>query len=550
MKKKIIPIMLMSMLTVSSSVYAFSDVDNHWAKDSIDKLSQINIVKGYEDNTFRPDRNMTRAEVATIINRLTGAKKESLKYIPDLDRQSWYSSEIRKSVQTGVITGDENGYVRPTAYITREEVVTMLSRAFYVSGNTTLAENYIDEEEISKWSKDYFATFVNYKYIMGYEDETIRPKAYITRSEFVTLLGRMFNTIAVGGMHTGKVDGNIIIAGDNVVLNNLTINGNLVIAAGTSKTLTLKNVEVKGNLILCEEMDIEKIYVQGKKIYAYERESDTLEQYKNDEYGIEFSISNQVKIIEAWKEKDIDYFENNMLLMNIEQSDDYYLKSIESIGKKKIRDVDRSYKITERGTINNAFYLLYEPLSRSENYKYLVIKRDNTVYTILFRNITLDNLVDNVLTTLKLIDGEKISDRNFEIYQNRKLSLKFTYRSGYVGVDDSYNTKKIYSGDAPFKLFIQVNTVTDMSDYSFDQLQAMLKQIARKDGELVKTENMKIISNDAVKFKILTSENKMIYSLYIVVGNNLYDLILTANEDVMDELGDYLFDEIIRSLEI
>lgn len=550
MKKKIIPIMLMSMLTVSSSVYAFSDVDNHWAKDSIEKLSQINIVKGYEDNTFRPDKNMTRAEVVTIINRLIGAQKESLKYIPDLDRQSWYSSEIRKSVQTGVIMGDENGYVRPTSYVTREEVVTMLSRAFYVSGNTTLTENYVDKEEISKWSKDYFATFVNYKYIMGYEDETIRPKAYITRSEFVTLLGRMFNTIAVGGMHTGKVDGNIIIAGDNVVLNNLTINGNLVIAAGTSKTLTLKNVEVKGNLILCEEMDIEKIYVQGKKIYAYERESDTLEQYKNDEYGIEFSISNQVKIIEAWKEKDIDYFENNMLLMNIEQSDDYYLKSIESIGKKKIRDVDRSYKITERGTINNAFYLLYEPLSRSENYKYLVIKRDNTVYTILFRNITLDNLVDNVLTTLKLIDGEKISDRNFEIYQNRKLSLKFTYRSGYVGVDDSYNTKKIYSGDAPFKLFIQVNTVTDMSDYSFDQLQAMLKQIARKDGELVKTENMKIISNDAVKFKILTSENKMIYSLYIVVGNNLYDLILTANEDVMDELGDYLFDEIIRSLEI
>ena len=550
MKRKIIPIMLMSMLTVSSSVYAFSDVDNHWAKDSIEKLSQINIVKGYEDNTFRPDQNMTRAEVATIINRLIGAKKESLKYIPDLDRQSWYSSEIRKSVQTGVITGDENGYVRPTSYVTREEVVTMLSRAFYISGNTTLTENYADEEEISKWARDYFATFVNYKYIMGYEDETIRPKAYITRSEFVTLLGRMFNTIAVGGMHTGKIDGNIIIAGDNVVLNNLTINGNLVIAAGTSKTLTVKNVEVKGNLILCEEMDIDKIYVQGKKIYAYERESDTLEQYKNDEYGIEFSISNQVKIIENWKEKDIDYFESNMLLINIEQSDDYYLKSIDSIGKSKIREVDRLYRIVEQGTINNAFYLLYKPLSRSENNKYLVIKRDNTVYTILFRNITLDNLVDNVLATLKLIDGEKIVDRKSEIYQNRKLSLKFTYRSGYVGVDDSYNTKKIYSGDAPFKLFIQVNTVTDMSDYSFDQLQAMLKQIARKDGELVKTENMKIISNDAVKFKILTSENKMIYSLYIVVGNNLYDLILTANEDVMDELGDYLFDEIIRSLEI
>lgn len=550
MKRKIIPIVLMSMLTVSSSVYAFSDVDNHWAKDSIEKLSQINIVKGYEDNTFKSDKNMTRAEVATIINRLIGASKESLKYIPDLDRQSWYSSEIRKSVQTGVITGDENGNVRPTSYVTREEVVAMLSRAFYISGNSTLVENYTDESEISEWAKDYVATFLNYKYIMGYEDGTIRPKANITRSEFVTLLGRMFKTIAVGGVHTGRIEGNLIITGDNVVLNNLVVDGNLVIAAGTSYTLTLKNVEVKGNVILCEETNIDEIYVQGKKIYAYEREAGTLEQYKNDEYGIEFSISNKIKIIEAWKEKDINYFEDNMLLINIEQSDDYYLKSIDTIGKKKIREVDRLYEITEKGTINNAFYLLYEPLSRSENYKYLVIKRDNTVYTLLFRNITLDNLVDNVLTTLKLIEGEKINDRNFEIYKNRKLSLKFTYRSGYVGVDDSYNTKKIYSGDAPFKLFIQVNTVTDMADYTFDQLQYMLKQIARKDGELIKTENMKIINNNAVKFKILTSENKIIYSLYIVVGNNLYDLILTANEDTMDELGDYLFDEIIRSLEI
>lgn len=550
MKRKIIPIVLMSMLTVSSSVYAFSDVDNHWAKDSIEKLSQINIVKGYEDNTFKPDKNMTRAEVATIINRLIGASKESLKYIPDLDRQSWYSSEIRKSVQTGVITGDENGNVRPTSYVTREEVVAMLSRAFYISGNSTLIGNYNDESEISEWAKDYFATFLNYKYITGYDDGTIRPKANITRSEFVTLLGRIFKTIAAGGVHTGRIDGNLIITGDNVVLKNLIVDGNLVIAAGTSYTLTLKNVEVKGNVILCEETNIDEIYVQGKKIYAYEREAGTLEQYKNDEYGIEFSISNQIKVIEIWKEKGINYFEDNMLLINIEQSDDYYLKSIDTIGKKKIREVDRLYEITEKGTINNAFYLLYEPLSRSENYKYLVIKRDNTVYTLLFRNITLDNLVDNVLTTLKLIEGEKINDRNFEIYKNKKLSLKFTYRSGYVGVDDSYNTKKIYSGDAPFKLFIQVNTVTDMADYTFDQLQYMLKQIARKDGELIKTENMKIINNNAVKFKILTSENKIIYSLYIVIGNNLYDLILTANEDTMDELGDYLFDEIIRSLEI
>ena len=40
------------------------------------------------------------------------------------------------------------------------------------------------------------------------------------------------------------------------------------------------------------------------------------------------------------------------------------------------------------------------------------------------------------------------------------------------------------------------------------------------------------------------------YSLYIVIGNNLYDLIFTADEDVMNEIGDNLFDEIIKSIEI
>lgn len=551
MKKKIIPIVLVSMLTFSSTAYAFSDIDEHWAKTSIEELSKINIVKGYEDNTFRPDQNMTRAEVATIINRLTGATEESSKYIPDIDRQSWYSIEIRKAVQSGVIKGDENGFVRPTSYITREEVVAMLSRAFYISQNTEIKKSYIDEDEISQWAKDYVSTFINNEYINGYEDKTLKPKGYVTRAEFVTMLGRVFKTIATVGIHTGTIDGNFIVVGNNVVLKDLTISGDLIISNGASKTLKLNNINVNGNLILCEEIEkTEQINLNGEIIRTYEKESTVLEQYKNTEYGIEFSIPKQVKVIETWNDKKIDYSEENLLLINIQQSEDYYLKSIDSIGKKKIREVDRNYKILEQGTMGNAFYLLYKPLSREENYEYLVIKRDETVYTILFRNVSLDNLVDNVFTTLKLVEGTKISDRKFEIYKNKKLGLKFWYRSGYVGVDDSYNTQKIYSGDAPFKLFIQVNTVTDMANYSFKQVESLLKQLARKDGELLKTETMQIINNNAVKFEILTSENKIIYSLYIVVGNNLYNLIFTASEEVMDEFGDYLFDEMIRSLEI
>lgn len=550
MKKKIIPIVVMSMFISSSSVFAFSDTDSHWAKDSIQELAKTNIVKGYEDGTFKPDNNMTRAEVATIINRLIGATKESSSYIPDLDRQSWYSQEIRKAMQSGIIKGDENGYVRANSYVTREEVVVMLSRAFYFSCDEVLDNSFKDEDQISSWAKDSFFAFIKLGYINGYEDGSLRPKGNITRAEFITILQRIFECIGVSGIYEGTINGNLIVTEPSVVLKNITISGDLIIAAGTTKTLKLNNVLVNGNLILFEEIEENNIKVNGETIKVYENETYVLGQYKNEDYGIEFSISSIAQIVEKWNETDIDYSKENLLLINIEQSEDYYLQSIESIGKKKIREVDRYYKIVEQGTINNAFYLLYKPSTRDENYKYLVIKRDNTVYTLLFRNVTLDNLVDNVMATLKLTDGSKITDRNFEIYKNRKLGLKFMYRSGYIGVDDSYNTQKIYSGDAPFKLFIQVNKVTDMDEYSFTQVETMLKQLARKDGELIKTENLTIINNYAVKFKILTSENKIFNSLYIVVGNNLYNLIFTANEEVMDELGDYLFDEIIRSLEI
>ena len=118
-----------------------------------------------------------------------------------------------------------------------------------------------------------------------------------------------------------------------------------------------------------------------------------------------------------------------------------------------------------------------------------------------------------------------------------------------MGVDDSYNTNNIYSGDAPMKLFIQVNTITDIQDYEFKEVIYLLKTLARKDGELQKTETLKILNRDAVRFEIV-SEEKLMYSLYIVDGNILYNFIFIASEDVMNEVGEEFFDEIIDNIEI
>ena len=57
---------------VNGNAAAFSDLDNHWAKDVIAAASKAGILSGYEDGTFRPDRPLTRAEAVTILNKLLG----------------------------------------------------------------------------------------------------------------------------------------------------------------------------------------------------------------------------------------------------------------------------------------------------------------------------------------------------------------------------------------------------------------------------------------------------------------------------------------------
>lgn len=550
MRKKIIYIILTTiLLTITSSVYGFTDIENHWASDSIIEFNKANIIKGYENDEFKPDGYITRAEVATIINRMNGATKESQKYIPDINRNDWYYSEIRKSVQMGVMQGDENGYTNPNSYVTREEAIVMLGRAFYVEDSVVSKSDFADEDEISAWAEKTLNTFAKFKYISGYEDNKVKPKSNITRAELITIIDRMFAKIATIGVYEGNISGNMIVVGKNVVLNNITINGNLIITEGTNKTLKLNNVEVKGNLILREEIEEKEILCSGRKIALYIENDEKSNQYKNTEYGIEFSISSEVKVIEKWNSKEIDYQKDNIIIIDIEKNDEYYLKGINTLSKNQIKKVDNIYHKTEEGKINNAQYELFTEVYKNGKNALLFIKRDNVLYTIRFNNIQEKNLIDNVIGTLNLFETKTVNDRKNVIYKNNKLNLKFSYKEGYIGVDDSYNTGNIYSGDAPLKLFIQVNSITDIDKYSFEEVVYLLKTLAKEEGELLETEVLENLSYKAVLFKI-TSEGKTKYSLYMLNERILYNFILISNEEIVNEIGKDLFNEVIKSIEI
>ncbi|MBQ9280315.1 MAG: S-layer homology domain-containing protein [Clostridia bacterium] len=541
---------LIFIAVIAPSSFAFTDTENHWASETIEKMQKYKVINGYTDGSFIPDGLMTRAEFVKVMSNMLKLEKESSKYIPDISRQDWYYSDIRKAVEVGIIQGDTNGYIHPNDFITREEAVVILSRAFRITQNNNIGKSYVDENMIADWAKKEVLTFSRNGYINGYEDDSIRPKDFIKRAEALTVISRVIPNFLQAEVYEGVIHGNTLVADSNVILRSLSIDGSLIIPDSYIKSLGAKNVEVKENLIISNESyleleSIKNINVEKNTYTLYNSEVEKEENYVSENYGIEFSVPATAHVLELSGDTNVNFKENDLVIIDIKKNENYYLQSIRTIAREEAKKYDNLFELMEEGKIQNAEYVLYDD---KENAQMLVIKRDSIVYTFIFFNIVSDNLVDNVLSTIKLIPLENFEESQNRIYRNSALSLKFTYQDIYVVVDDSYNTKNVNSGDGFFKLFIQVNTITDMQKYSLSEIKALLETLARNDGEILESKTFKIMSNDAIQFKI-HSEEKMIYSLYVVVGNNLYNFIFTGEENAMNEVGETLFENMVNTLE-
>lgn len=547
MKKINVFILSILILTaVTKPAFAFTDTSMHWANTTIEKMKTSRIINGYEDDTFRPDENMTRAEFITVINRMLGLHEESSKYIPDINRSKWYYSEIRKAVKVGIIQGDANGATHPEDNITREEAIVILSRAFKLKKASSVPKGYEDLDSISSWAQKEVYSAIKEGYINGYEDNTIKPQNFITRAEALTMMNRIIPNILTTNIYSGLVTGTTLLYADNIVLNNLTIDGSLIISNEALNTLKVKDVTVKRDLIVIDEEheSIKKLNVNGN-VYEFSSKQETIESYKNEEFGFGFTIPDGVVLKFLSEDEKIDYTTKDLLLVAVEENEEFYLKNINTISNIIIDRYDTLYRKVEEGKFGFNTYQLYA--DRNDN-SLLVIKRDNLVYILKFYNVETLNLVDNVIATMEFWETENIIDSKVEIYKNNKLSLKFSYLDKYVSVDDSYNTGVINEEKKFFKLFIQVNTITDMQDYSLSEVKALLTAIVSEDGEIKELTTSKIMGNNAIKYEV-DSEGKRIYSLYVVIGNNLYNLIFTGDEEGMLQVGEEMFDEIVKSLE-
>ena len=148
-------------------------------------------IVGYEDGTVRPEGDITRAEVATIFFRLLTDESRNEYWsqtndYTDVAEGDWYNNAVSTLSKAGILNGYEDGSFQPNGNITRAEFATIAARFF----EATYEGEDLFPDIKDHWARDYINQAAHAGIVNGYEDGTFRPQENITRAEAMTIVNR------------------------------------------------------------------------------------------------------------------------------------------------------------------------------------------------------------------------------------------------------------------------------------------------------------------------------------------------------------------------
>ena len=193
MRKKImscflVVMMLCAILPTALAATTFSDVpDGKWFSEGVRYCADKGYVKGYPDGSFKPNNNITRAEMAVIMNNVLGLKEAATNTFNDVPNGKWFTEPVLKCVKAGVISGYGNGKFGPNDNVTREMAAVILAKALKVRPSPS-PSYFEDESNISNWAKGPVAMMRNKGLVSGMGENRFVPKGKVTRGQVCTIL--------------------------------------------------------------------------------------------------------------------------------------------------------------------------------------------------------------------------------------------------------------------------------------------------------------------------------------------------------------------------
>ncbi len=186
---------------VTAAGTTFSDVKYHANKAAIEALASRAIINGMGDGTFAPDKNMTRAEFATITVKALGLTAKANNSFTDVKASDWFAGFVGTANTYGIVNGVGEGKFNPGGTITRQEAATMVARAAKLCGMNTdysaaaardILAQFGDYTKTAEWARAPLA-FCYDQGILDASALNIQPTVAIKRCEIAQMLYHMLS---------------------------------------------------------------------------------------------------------------------------------------------------------------------------------------------------------------------------------------------------------------------------------------------------------------------------------------------------------------------
>lgn len=166
-------------------------------------------VTGYDDKTIKPDNNITRAEAAALISRISSGfsadKSYDVSKFSDVDGGAWFAKNVGYAAENSIVSGYEDGSFRPGNTITREEFAAMICR--FMKYDTSASEVFSDVPP-EHWAAPYIAAMKANGIISGYEDGSFGLGRNITRAEAIAIINRALGRVPNDGKMNAYISSN------------------------------------------------------------------------------------------------------------------------------------------------------------------------------------------------------------------------------------------------------------------------------------------------------------------------------------------------------
>lgn len=177
-------------------------------------------------------KSVTRAEIVRTINDTLKLKRNTKITFPDVKSHQWFYGDIGKGVKAGYINGYSDGTFKPNKSVTKKEALIIFSRAFKLDNED------INKGKIPNWANGIFSN-------NNLDKE-------LTEKELKNLISKTISTTIVKqGTYSKNIDSSIIITIGNVTLKDMEVKGNVIISENVNKKdINFNNVKVHGKIIV------------------------------------------------------------------------------------------------------------------------------------------------------------------------------------------------------------------------------------------------------------------------------------------------------------